>query len=356
MPVTFDVDPTKKPEGSPPSATIEEYLEPDIGVDRYASRSGGNTKPGGKLIKASNSSENYVKSNIRNGFVGACLTAYNQHYDLQLGPDDVWITIMTSLSRYINANAEKLRNLFVSHEGQVELKAFGSGSIYSANYDDLISQISDQIDKNTKGELRSWAESSFSTTTPLQKIVSKVTLMGAMQKYFSYGMYLMCGLPKVTLLGTVEDWNSILARIGKIGELEDKTLQEWSKVLEFVMQNFVSAFNGSVDVDFWNRIAHITGGGSGPRYIEGWVLALLGFGEKGEYLLQDLKSIKATNKFGRLDTNKVPPSVVAVPVKIDDNGKEHNTKFFAGAMLASFDGKTISPTLDWAIVDFPDEN
>jgi len=283
--------------------------------------------------------------------VGACITAYNNHLDLTLGPDDVWITIMTSLSRYIIANAEKLRHLFVSHEGQVELKAYGGGNIFSANYDDLISQISDQIDKNTKGELRDWAECGFSTTTPLQKIVSKVTLMGAMQKYFSYGMYLMCGLPKVTLKGTVEDWNSILARINKMGALEDATIQEWSKVLSFVMQNFVDAFQGRVDVDFWNRIAHITGGGSGPRYLEGWVLALVGFGTDGDYLLADLKSIKETNKFGRLDTNKVPPSVVAVPVKIDDNGREYDTKFFAGSFLAAFDGKTISPTLDWALVD-----
>jgi hypothetical protein len=141
----------------------------------------------------------------------------------------------------------------VSHEGKVELTAFGGGDIYSADYDNLISQISNQIDSNTKGnlkkgkrefqgnygitglnnlfqqqggqfsapanpplgrgggviiwlmhslssgDLRDWAECNFSTTTPLQKIVSKVALMGAMQKYFDFGMQLMCGLPKVLL-------------------------------------------------------------------------------------------------------------------------------------------------------------
>jgi len=340
MPITFEVDPTKKPENPQlKPSTIEDYLQLDTGKEK------------GKLITATNSSTKYVTTRFNNGFVGACLTAYNLHLDLALGPDDVWVTLMTSLSRYINANAEKLRHLFVSHEGKLDLVATSGGNIYSANYSNLISQISDQIDQNTKNDLRNWVECDFSTTTPLQKVVSKVALMGAMQQYFSYKFEFCCGLPKVTLLGTVEDWANILARINKMGSFEDQTLQDWSKVLGFVFQNFVDAFNGKIDRDFWNRIAHITGGGSGPRYLEGWVLAIIGFDDAGKYILNPLKNIQSSNRFGRLNTNDVPTSVVEVPVKIDDNGKEHNTKLYAGSMLPAFDGKTIFPTLDWALVD-----
>lgn len=56
-------------------------------------------------------------------------------------------------TRYITANAEKLRDVFVSHQGNMELQAHGGGNILSADYADLIGQLSAKIDKNTKGTL-----------------------------------------------------------------------------------------------------------------------------------------------------------------------------------------------------------
>ena len=44
-----------------------------------------------------------------------------------------------------------MRYVFVDHKGKLELTAIGGGSIHSANYDDLIGQLSDKIENNTKG-------------------------------------------------------------------------------------------------------------------------------------------------------------------------------------------------------------
>jgi hypothetical protein len=41
----------------------------------------------------------------------------------------------------------------VEHEGQIELKASGIGTLATANFDELISQISDRIDEHTKGTI-----------------------------------------------------------------------------------------------------------------------------------------------------------------------------------------------------------
>ena len=55
-----------------------------------------------------------------------------------------------------------------------------------------------------------------------------------------------------------------------------------------------------VDKDFWNRVAHIIGGGSGPRHLAGWVLAFVAFDDKGHYILNDVDKIKKTNDFGTM--------------------------------------------------------
>eukprot|EP00026_Physarum_polycephalum_P009562 Phypoly_transcript_09690.p1 GENE.Phypoly_transcript_09690~~Phypoly_transcript_09690.p1 ORF type:complete len:349 (+),score=45.67 Phypoly_transcript_09690:292-1338(+) len=348
MPVTFDVDPTKEPTANnkPGPGSIAGHLYLEL------------QNNGGKIIKATDvGKDKYISTRFINGFVGACITAYNGHYHLEIGPDEVWVTITSSLSRYITANAEKLRAVFVSHEGKMELNAVGGGNIYSADYSDLIGQLSEGIDKNTKGDIKDWIECSFSTTTPVSKIVSKVVLMAAMKEYFTYKMSLECGLPKVTLRGTVEDWKEIRARVNKLREFNDKTLGAWSQVLALVLDRFVSAFTEKhVSTNFWNRVAHIEGGGSGPRYLEGWILAFVGFNDRGHYILKDFDHIRSTNDFGRMNTNDVPTATVQVPVTIDDNGVVHKTIFYAGPMLATFHENTISTALDWALVDVTEKS
>jgi len=39
--------------------------------------------------------------------------------------------------------------------------------------------------------------------------------MGAMKTYFTYKMFIECGIPEITLEGTLEDWLEIKRRIQK---------------------------------------------------------------------------------------------------------------------------------------------
>jgi hypothetical protein len=55
-----------------------------------------------------------------NGFVYGCLEAYNNHHNLFIRPDDVWITIMAQFAIYADKNSQKMREHFVG--GQEETK------------------------------------------------------------------------------------------------------------------------------------------------------------------------------------------------------------------------------------------
>ena len=59
----------------------------------------------------------------------------------------------------------------------------------------------------------------FTTTTPAAKAASEITLMAAMKNYFSYGMMTLCGIPDITLLGTLEDWTALRAQAEHLGTL-----------------------------------------------------------------------------------------------------------------------------------------
>ena len=58
----------------------------------------------------------------------------------------------------------------------------------------------------------------FSTTSPQIETVYEATLMSAMQNYFSYKVTTMCGIKKVRLLGTQEDWQTIREKAASLAK------------------------------------------------------------------------------------------------------------------------------------------
>ncbi|USP79874.1 duf4419 domain-containing protein [Curvularia clavata] len=85
------------------------------------------------IIQSSFSKHAFENSHLvpsSNGFVKAALNAYNHHHHLTIRPDDVWFAILSQLSF---SNAEALRDHFVSHQGQKELRVKEVGTIQSVD-------------------------------------------------------------------------------------------------------------------------------------------------------------------------------------------------------------------------------
>jgi hypothetical protein len=72
--------------------------------------------------------------------------------------------------------------------------------------------------------------------------------MDTFQAYFEYEMLAGCGIPKVTLLGTPDDWRSMRRRAGMLSEFE---LTWWTDALLPVLDQIVETAEGQVDPSFW---------------------------------------------------------------------------------------------------------
>lgn len=355
--ITFKVSDVKFTEQPPTSVDLRQWIAANGGLLR-ATRS--NTEAcwdppeytdQGKILLISESDLHPFGGRFQHGFVSACLEAYNRHCRLIIRPDDVWISITTALSRFLEhgENAETMRSLFVEHTDKAELTVMGGGSLESADYPTLIAALTDAIDCHTKDSLRDWLECNFSTTTARSRLVSKMVFLSTMAHYFAYKMCLCCGLPAVTLSGTRADWLDIRHRVDR---LKEWGLGDWADALTEVLDHFVMAFDGSVDCTWWNRIAHITGGGSGPRYLEGWINVFIGWDDGHRFIPV------GPGLYGKVDSNDVPSSMVEVPVEVDDNGKLHKVIFYAGISHPVFNDDSFSPSIEslhtWALIDVTD--
>ncbi|CAG8885644.1 unnamed protein product [Penicillium egyptiacum] len=297
----------------------------------------------------------------QHGFVWAMVHAYSYHHNLTIRPEDVWFSILTQLSFFVNAHAEELRSFFVAHEGQEDLEVTCGGNIESADFGALAVEMTRLIEKNVVDpELRSWIMPQFSTTTEVDSVVAAVLMMGAMQKYFSFTMSLQCGIPSVTLLGQRGDWASMVKKLDKLPQLGDQPAR-FSQLLRPILNHFVLSFDQpeSPQVeDFWSKCAH-KARGSGTSTISGWISTFCFWDAEGHLLswvppVHPVSSpeFEAKNTdfglddiFSRgVDTDAIPSGYASVPVTVNDNGVTHKTTMLAG--LAGIQATSSGAMLD----------
>lgn len=276
-----------------------------------------------------------------NGFVRAVYAAYSNHHHLSIRPEDVWFAILTQLSFHVNAHAEELRSFFVAHQGRKKINVIEMGTINSVDIGQLAVRMTHEMEKHiVDQDLRKWTMPDFSTTEDKDRVTTAVIMMGAMQKYFSYGMTLLCGIPSVTLLGEKDDWIKMRHRLQKLPQL-GREPEQFASLLTPVLDYFIRSFDDPTDpkvLTFWSKVAHQDSGFSGPTYMSGWITAFCFWDANGKCLYRPPTAHYARGcdidgtLFHRVDTEDIPEAYVSVPVTVDDNGVEYKTRMVAGSV------------------------
>lgn len=263
--------------------------------------------------------------------------AFNSHCPLVLTPDSVWLTILVGLTHHIDTDPEGLRHHFVAHEGkkelEVEIDSPSIPNVPKSVWEAGIRKFSELLQENLNPKRYELIVSNFSTTTETDRLSSQVSLMGAMKNYFEYKMYLCCGLTKVTVLGTPEDWSDIINRTTVLSEFG---LSWWTDKLIPVLQQFKNACEGEPDIEFWKRAYIRHGKGSGGQSdVTGWVNTFFPYIAGKGSMLQNSCVEWENDKLSGVDTDDFPFGLVCAPVEIDDHGTKHQSKFYGGLVGVS---------------------
>ncbi|TFK73445.1 hypothetical protein BDN72DRAFT_181362 [Pluteus cervinus] len=292
------------------------------------------------------------------GLLDTAVTAYNQHYPLVLRPDDLWLTILSGLSLYVNARAERMRPQFVLHTGQKTLTVTRGGSRFNADWDGIIDELNDKIKANLKDTaIFEWLTPNFTTTTQIDKVAAQVSVMSIMSKYFRYEVSFLCGIPTITLDGIKDDWITLRNKLDRLKSLDETALSQWHTLLVPIFDNFIAAFDGEIDVSgHWaHMVKHIAEEDAyfpGPGHITGWIGYLSPFDAEGHWRLErsnpsclddesrscDQWTIDVHSRgwSPRLEYKGIQ-ATVQVPIHIDDNGDNMDGTFVAGIMGQQWD-------------------
>jgi len=305
----------------------------------------------GHIVQFSAPKEKLVHASSK-GLVDVATRAYNQHHDLVWRPDDIWQAILTQFSLYVMENAEALRDKFVDFKGKKELTIETIGTLYTVDFGNLAKRMVDeQIVKNIKDPtIAEWILPKFTTTTENDRIVASVTMMATLKNYFHYSMCLMCGLPSVTLLGSVDDWKLLRQRVDRLLEFDNQNgdMKKWHKLLAGVLDEFVKTSSGVANNIFWQKICDFSSG-SGIPSMSGWISVFAVFSKDGKWQgdKRVLKGIKSD--WPVIEIELVPSGAISVPVHIDDNGTEYDGCMMAGQFAFDGEGTKVQPRSDWCI-------
>lgn len=283
--------------------------------------------------------------------ISGYLHAYQEHRPITLSPDIVWLLICQGFAQHVNNNGEELREKFVNFEGQKMLTVVRDVSeettLQTFPWETVFPEFVDKVKNHVGAELTSTLTADFTTTTPVSLIASQITIMDAMKTYFKYKVLMVgCGIPEVTIEGSLEDWQKIQK---KLDVLEKYELEWWTKELRPIIREIIKAKSGKFNKKFWMGMIrfHEEGLYGSLDDIDGWFLKFYPYLANGKR--SAMKSIK--------NINSLPKEIVSVSFEFESSsnqgiaGKKLNMEFWAGFMGLSQDSLTYSlkPEIGWAV-------
>ena len=297
--------------------------------------------------------------------------AFAEHRPLVLSPDVLWVTIVQGLAQHVRRTPEAFRTLLVRHEGRrtIQLQRTDiTGDSPENPWEEVIAGFAAGVCREA-GPLAGQFVADFSTTGPVERVVSEVILLDLFEPYFGYELRCICGIPTITLEGTPGDWRRLR---DKVELLAPFGLDWWLSELRPICEQFARAAAGDVDRAHWTRM-YKPEATYGQTVMTGWLGMLFPYlrGEGGRNPLLDAATQQAivlwqrdgaSSRGRRSAPFREPPGVTesSLPVGLSlvpftildiEAGTERAMQLVAGAMAVTHDPTTgaLRPTLGWAV-------
>lgn len=281
-------------------------------------------------------------------FFNGMYQAYADHRPFVISPDMIWLLISQGFARHVSANSELLRKNFVDFDGKISLVVRNDQlqlDSPASSWERIFPEFTRQIAQHTGTDLLNVLTADYSTTTPVEKIASEITLMEAMEPYFEFVVIrIVCGIPEITLKGTTEDWQKIYNKTQKLAKYD---LKWWTDELEPILNEFIKTSKGKIDKNFWKNMFkyHTQKQYGAPKIIDGWIVKFFPYDKDGKR--NNLKQLEGGNN--------LPEEIVKVDLKfiesIGDSIKTTPLELWAGFIGLEQNSKdfTLTPKIGWMI-------
>lgn len=292
--------------------------------------------------------------------------AYLHHFPIVINPSHFWLMILQGFSKHmeIENNSEKNRDKFVNFKGQKNIGIETGINLFTASDEQwiaFIEKLLDETKKNLKKDGQDFVgllKKKFSTSTRESEVANNVTILSSFKKYFVYTMAGTCGISKIRIEGTNEDWDLLLNKVEEI-ERFDNDIAFWTKELKYIIQKIIDTLKTKEpDINFYKNIVQNTDKSMEckPDLVNGWIIKFIPYdchGKKCNFNSPD---------FNGLAIDEIPTQITSLPFNLKNINKKGQIKNYDAEIYSGFFGikqdketLAIKPIIGYAIVEVKDK-
>jgi hypothetical protein len=186
-----------------------------------------------------------------------CL-CWKRHYGVVVSPTILWNMVLNNMAYKVNKTPDVFRKYFSESDEKQEICVQQGGNLIDVKL--LVEGLMGRIPT----DIMIPCFLGFSTDTENAKIANYTAFLDMVSPYYNYSMYL-CGIPKVKVLGTKEDWEHFIDNCNVIA----KIIPEFGDYLIKVSSKVDDIAKGSAD---FSQIFRLDRCGSGSQAeVAGWI-------------------------------------------------------------------------------------
>ena len=271
-----------------------------------------------------------------NGFLSAVHASFHHHIPLKIAPDDIWMVFLSQVARRVNENPEKYRSSLVCFEGK---------QLVDVRADNLVldepaltatpkwAAVFPQFEEKMKETMKIPIQLRFTTTTTNSYIASQMMIMNTLKRFYDYSVTTMCGIPEVTILGTIQDWETLWQKVEEISKIVDYS---WFDRFSPFINQAILVLEGKGDPSFFANLYHWNSfhGSGGGTFISGEILKLFPINDKGDK---------------RRDTGSFPALEGYTPFTWNYLSKTLHANFHSGLNEVLFEDGAVRPLATWKV-------
>jgi hypothetical protein len=253
----------------------------------------------------------------------------------------------------IKDNAERNRFKFVKFKGQKDITIRTDLNFFRASDDQwqiIIEKLLKETSKyiNINQNIVKVFKEKFSTSTREEEIAISVTFLSIFKKYFKYTIDGTCGISKITIEGTIKDWELLFKKIIEIGNL-DEEIVFWTNEIKKIVQKIINTLKTrKPDINFFKNMVQNTDRSREcqPDLINGWIVKFIPYDKNNN------KCNFNSPEFNGLTIEQIPSQIVILPFNLINVFQKYDAEIYTGFFGISQDEKTlaIKPIIGYIIV------
>ena len=248
-------------------------------------------------------------------FINLVALAYAKHYAMEINPDDIWLMILDGFRLHVKNNRDALKDRFVAPGTDTVVSVMDNSLTLESTHKEwfyTLSELFDSLQAKLPLETGAPLRTKFSTTSPVDANISRTMTMAVASEYYSYRVTTLCGIPKIKVNGTKEDWTLLKDSFNRLASQLD--MKWWADGLNPILDEFINIYDDKINLKHWKNIyKYYEPEGCGAPDFSGWISRLFPYTKD---LYSDTeKYIKRNDWNKKLDFKQVPRGITFIDIR-----------------------------------------